>query len=401
MMAFKYRMSPNRAHTQMFEATAGCCRLVFNLAHEQAEIAWKRCGVTLSYADQCRELAALKRDDEYSWLRDVPGHALQQSIKDYHTARRRFWKGQGRYPRRKRKGRCRDSFRLPEGRKIAFSGDGRSTRAKLPKFGWVKFNQHRPIQGEVRYATVSRDGDDWYVSFTCSVAVAPSTGPRGRPVGIDVGIAQALTLSDGTVVELATMTNAEKDKLAHLSERLSRKTKGSNNRGKARRKLNRFVAKMRRRRNDQIHKATHDLATSRELVVIENLEVKNMTGSARGTTAEPGRNVKAKAGLNRSLLDRAPGEFRRQLEYKCGWYGSQLVTVPAAYTSQRCSQCGWAEKANRSSQAHFACTRCANTMNADHNAACNILAAGTAVTACQVNPDQLGQQQEAPPFMAA
>ncbi len=337
----------------MFEATAGCCRLVFNLAHEQAEIAWRRCGVTLSYADQCRGLADLKRGGEYSWLREVPGHALQQSIKDYHTARSRFWKGQGRYPRRKRKGRCRDSFRLPEGRKIAFSGAGRSSRTKLPKFGWVKFNQHRPIRGEVRYATVSRDGDDWYVSFTCSAPAAASTAPRGVPVGIDVGVAQALTLSDGAVVELATMNRSEKDKLAHLSERLSRKTKGSRNRGKARRKLNRFVAKMRRRRSDQIHKATHRLATSHELVVIEDLKVKNMIASARGTVAEPGRNVKAKAGLNRSLLDRAPGEFRRQLEYKCGWYGSQFVTVPAAYTSQRCSHCGWTEKANLGRPQHI------------------------------------------------
>ncbi len=346
MMAFKYRISPSRAQTQMFEATAGCCCLVFNLAHEQAETAWQRCGVTLSYADQCRELADLKRDGEYEWLRDVPGHALQQSIKDYHTARRRFWKGQGRYPRRKRKGRSRDSFRLPEGRKIAFKGAGRNSRAKLPKFGWVKFNQHRPIQGDVRYATVSRDGDDWYVSFTCSVAVARSATPKGAAVGIDVGIARALTLSDGTVIELATMSKAEKDKFAHLSERISRKAKGSNNRSKARRKLNRFVAKMRRRRNDQIHKATHHLATRCERVVIEDLEIKNMTGSARGTVADPGRNVKAKAGLNQSLLDRAPGEFRRQLEYKCEWYGSQLVTVPAPYTSQRCSECGWTEKAN-------------------------------------------------------
>ena len=402
LMAFKYRLSATKEQTALCEATAGCCRLIYNVALEHAETAWKMSGVTVSYADQCRELAVLKREPEYVWLKDVPGHALQQAAKDYHTARSRFFKGHGRYPRRKRKGRCRDSFRLPEGNKIAFKGAGRNSRARLPKFGWVKFNQHRPLEGKVRYATVSRDGDHWYVSFTCAVEIAEApTSLGGAAVAVDVGIAQDLTLSDGTVVELATVTQAERDKLARLGRELARKTKGSKNRGKARRRLNRFLAKLRRRRNDAIHKATHRLATSHAVVCVEDLKVKNMTASAKGTIDKHGRNVRAKAGLNRSLLERAPHEFRRQLSYKCEWYGSRLVTVPAAYTSQRCSRCGHAEKANRPSQARFSCTRCNFQANADHNAALNILAAGTAATACQVSPAPGDQQQEAPPFRAA
>jgi putative transposase len=106
-----------------------------------------------------------------------------------------------------------------------------------------------------------------------------------------------------------------------------------------------------------------------------------LTASAKGTLEAPGRNVKAKAELNRAMLNVAFGEIRRQLEYKCLWYGSELVAVNPAYTSQRCSECGQTEAGNRASQAVFCCLKCGHAENADHNAAKNILKAGPGLPA--------------------
>ena len=136
------------------------------------------------------------------------------------------------------------------------------------------------------------------------------------------------------------------------------------------------------RRQDALHKITTKLAKSHGRLIIEDLRVKNMTASAKGTVENPGRQVRQKAGLNRALLDHAFAEFRRQLEYKARWYGSTVVAISPAYTSQRCSRCGHTEAGNRPSQAVFHCLSCGHAANADHNAACNILAVGSTVTAC-------------------
>ena len=118
------------------------------------------------------------------------------------------------------------------------------------------------------------------------------------------------------------------------------------------------------------------------MVVVEDLQIKNMSSSASGTMENPGRNVRVKSGLNKSILDQGWGEFVRQLEYKLGWLGGILLRVAPQYTSQKCSQCGHISKDNRKSQAKFKCMACGFEANADHNAALNILAAGHAVSAC-------------------
>jgi len=173
-------------------------------------------------------------------------------------------------------------------------------------------------------------------------------------------------------------TLAEDRQLATVQRALARKQKGSKNRAKMRLRLGVLQARIARRRRDSVHKATTILAKNHSLIVIEDLRVKSMTASARGTIADPGLNVRSKAGLNRVILNVAFGEIRRQLEYKCRWYGSRLVTVPPAYTSQRCSVCGHTEHANRVSQAIFICRSCGHFGNADVNAAQNILAKATA-----------------------
>ena len=182
----------------------------------------------------------------------------------------------------------------------------------------------------------------------------------------------------------------EPSKLARLQRSLSRKVKGSRNRAKARIRLAGLQARIARRRRDATHKATTKLAKSHGLIVIEDLRVKAMTASARGTLEAPGRNVKAKAGLNRALLNVGFGEIRRQLAYKCRWYGSRLLAVNPAHTSQQCSRCGYVAADNRRSQAVFRCLSCGHAAHADTDAASNTLARGTvegpSVAVCGVMP---------------
>ncbi|HAH5580879.1 TPA: IS200/IS605 family element transposase accessory protein TnpB, partial [Escherichia coli] len=135
-------------------------------------------------------------------------------------------------------------------------------------------------------------------------------------------------------------------------------------------------------RRDYLHKVTTTVSKNHAMIVIEDLKVSNMSKSAAGTVSQPGRNVRAKSGLNRSILDQGWYEMRRQLAYKQLWRGGQVLAVPPAYTSQRCACCGHTAKENRLSQSKFRCQVCGYTANADVNGARNILAAGHAVLAC-------------------
>jgi putative transposase len=234
------------------------------------------------------------------------------------------------------------------------------------------------LAGQAKSITVRREGKHWYVSVLCEREVPEPKPNLGPAVGLDLGVVQAITLSTGEAWAIQGRTRSEERRLARLQRSLGRKRKGSRNRGKARARLAELHLRIARRRRDAIHKATTKLAKNHGLIVIEDLRVKAMTASARGTLEAPGTNVSAKAGLNRAMLDVAFGEIRRQLEYKCGWYGSALLAVNPAHTSQRCSHCGHMEARNRPSQATFRCLSCGHGAHADVNAARNILARGTA-----------------------
>jgi putative transposase len=167
-------------------------------------------------------------------------------------------------------------------------------------------------------------------------------------------------------------------RLRRYQKAVSRKKKGSCNRKKAVQKLSRLHARIARQRGDWLHKLSTKLVSEHPVIAIEDLKASMMSASAKGTAAKPGRNVRAKAGLNRGILDAAWAEFRRQLEYKAAAVGGEILSVNPAYTSQRCSCCGHVDKDNRRTQSSFACLACGHAENADVNAAKNILTAGHA-----------------------
>lgn len=163
---------------------------------------------------------------------------------------------------------------------------------------------------------------------------------------------------------------------------LARKQRFSNNWKKQKHRIQRIHSKIANIRKDFLHNLSTQLSKSHAMIVVEDLKVRNMSGSAKGSIDSPGKQVKAKSGLNKSILDQGWGEFCRQLEYKLAWLGGSLLKVNPQYTSQKCHHCGHTDKANRTNQANFECQSCGYKAHADINAAQNILAAGHAVLAC-------------------
>jgi putative transposase len=201
-------------------------------------------------------------------------------------------------------------------------------------------------------------------------------------IGIDVGIARFATFSDGSYLAPLNSFRRHEARLRHAQRSLCRKVKFSQNWRKAKDRIHRIHARIGNARADYLHKATSAISKNHAMVCIEDLQVKNLCKSAAGTVGNPGRNVRAKAGLNKSILDQGWFEFRRQLEYKLQWTGGMLIAVPPQHTSQRCPLCGCVSAENRISQAMFCCVECLHEDNADVVGAKNILARGHRVAAC-------------------
>lgn len=190
---------------------------------------------------------------------------------------------------------------------------------------------HRPVEGKVKNVTVSSAAGIWFVSVqTEQKAQIPVN--RGPAVGIDLGSAQAIVLSDGTVLDLPRTTSADRKRLATAQRAVVRRQRGSRNREKAKRRLARLQARYARRRRDAAHKATTTIVKNHGVVVIEDLKVKEMTRTGRGTVDSPGTLVKKRANENRALLGASPRTIRTMLEYKSVWYGARLVVVDPAHT---------------------------------------------------------------------
>ena len=255
----------------------------------------------------------------------------------------------------------------------------------IPKLGWKRFRRHRPINGVVRNATFSyAPGTGWMVLF--AIAAKPiKSPPNQKPsVGVDFGVSCSAFLSDEDTPRLMppTLTTGEQRRLLGLERRKARQVTWAkrHNKGRYSNRLRHTVAdiarlrdKQARRRQDFTHKLTTDIAKNHGIVAIEDLRVKNMTASAKGTVNTPGTNVAAKSGLNRGILDNAPAERRRQFEYKQNKFGYRLITVPPQNTSRRCSQCGYIDQGNRPGCGRvFACISCGYQEHADKNAAKNI-----------------------------
>ena len=375
---------------QLMKQFCGCARYVYNRTLSLERSIYKKDNKhSFKYAEAANRLPDWKKKNPF--LKDCNAQVLQQSLKDLERAYKNFFGKRANFPKYKKKYR-HDSIRFPQGVEL----DEVKQQIRLPKIGWMGYRKSRDIIGTIKNVTVSRRGEKWDVSIQTEYEVV-SSAPNPSEIGIDMGVKRFATLSNGDFVEPLNPFKQEQEKLAKLQRKLARQKKGSRNSRKTKRKiarLHRYIADSRR---DFLHKISTKIAKNHSIIYVEDLKVSNMSASASGTKESPGKNVRQKSGLNRSILDQGWYGFFQMLSYKLEQRGGKLIKVDPRNTSRTCPRCGLASAENRKSQATFACIRCGYRSNADEVGAINILRAGRARLACEtsgaVRPLSAGTQR--------
>ncbi len=379
LQAFKFEVHPNGEQARSMRRFAGSCRFVFNKALAMQKAIYEGGEKKLGYAGLCKTLTEWRNSTDTAWLADAPVHPLQQTLKDLERAYTNFFAKRADFPRFKKKGQ-HDSFRYPDAKQ--FKIDQPNSRIFLPKLGWLRYRNSRDILGVAKNVTVSQSCGKWFVSIQTEREIEQQVHPATSIVGIDVGITRFATLSDGSHIEPLNTFRKHQQRLARYQRAMSRKTKFSSNWKKAKARVQKIHTRIANVRKDFLHKATTTISKNHAIVCIEDLQVRNMSKSAAGSSDSPGRNVKAKSGLNKSILDQGWFEFRRQLEYKQVWLGGDVLAVSARNTSRTCPACGHVSADNRQTQAKFACMDCGYENNADLVGAINVLERGHRLLAC-------------------
>jgi len=372
---------PNGEQQRKMRRFAGSCRFVFNMALALQKHRYEQGEKKLGYAGLCRLLTDWRNSTETAWLADAPVHPLQQTLKDLERAYGNYFAKRAEFPRFKKKGQG-DRFRYPDPKQIKL--DAANSRLFLPKLGWLRYRSSRDVLGALRNVTVSHSCGKWFMSIQTERETEQPI-PQGDAVGIDMGVARFATLSDGTFYAPLNSFKRHETALRKAQRAMSRKTKFSSNWKKAKARVQRIHARIGNARRDYLHKCSTTISQNHAIVCIEDLQVRNMSRSAAGTKDVPGKNVRAKAGLNKSILDQGWFEFRRQLDYKLAWTGGYLIPVPPQNTSRTCPCCGHVSADNRRTQARFACVKCGHEEHADLVGAINVLRAGHARLACEVS----------------
>ncbi|MFI6789587.1 RNA-guided endonuclease InsQ/TnpB family protein [Nonomuraea sp. NPDC050383] len=373
----RYRLTPTPAQEQALAEHCGHARYVWNLACEQ-HAHWRPGRKSAPrFAEQCRQLTEARVESE--WLRAGSIIVQQQALKDFAQALANFFGGTHRRPTWRKRGQG-EGFRIV----AVKAGDvrrlsGNVGAVKVPKVGWVRFRWSRAVPDGVKSYRITRDrAGRWHVAFAVIPDPIPVPG-TGEAVGVDRGVAVSAALSTGEMLNAPGLRDPEKVRLLRLLRKLARAKRGSNRRGKVKRAIAKLKARETDRRKDWVEKTSTDLARRFDVIAVEDLKIRNMTTSAKGTIEARGRNVRQKAGLNRLIMAAAWGQLVQRLEDKAP---ERVAKVNPAFTSQRCSACGIVDAKSRESQADFRCRSCGYACNADVNAARNIkLAAGHAVSA--------------------
>jgi putative transposase len=412
---YKYRMYLGTDQEKTLDDWVRLCRSVYNLCVEQRKSMYFRYNensfstyekegkITESYSprrytnnfEQQREITQLKK--EFPEYAEVPAGVLakisdrvDQAFKKYFSNLKDYRSGKlKKFPLPPGFSSRFDDFSLLHMRSNGFElqvlGNNMARIFGFPKLkDGIRVRYHRPIDGQVLQQQIKKEGPNWYLCISVEKEIVPLSTNRDV-VGVDLGITRTAQLSTGKHESLPyDLLESLNQRKKVLQRRLKRKVGGnrdkkekqSNNYKKAYQKIAKIDRKIANIKAYHLKRVATEIAKTHSVVVVEKLKVKNMTASAKGTIESPGNRIKQKSGLNRKILLTSPYFFRTFLKEKCREFGSVYIEVNPAYTSQMCSKCEYVNKDNRLTQSEFKCSACGFELNADHNAAINILNKG-------------------------
>lgn len=355
--AYKYRIYPNKKQKEIISKTFGCCRFVYNKYLAKRIEMYEENKETFSYVQCANDMKQLK--SELEWLKEVDSTALQSSLRDLDMAYQKFFKEHSGYPKFKSKKTHRFSYKTKyTNGNIQYC----DKHIKLPKLGYVKTRDKQIPQGRILNATISQEPNGhYYCSICCTDTTFEQLPKANKNIGLDLGLADFVILSDGNKIENPRFYEKSEEKLAKLQRELSRKTIGSNRWNKARIKVAKLQKHISNQRNDFLQKLTTAIVNNFDIIGIEDLDIKSMK--------ETDSSIR-----NKRVGDVSWSEFRRMLTYKCGWHGKKLSVIDRYYpSSQICHCCGHRDGKKSEDIRFWICPNCNSELDRDINAAINIL----------------------------
>lgn len=361
LKAYKYRIYPNKEQEDLLAKTFGCSRFVYNQTLAYRKEKYEKEKKCMSRTD-CNNYCNRELKTQYEWLREIDKFALTNAIYNMDSAYQKFFKEYAGYPKFKSKHDSRKSYttNFTNGN-ISVDFDAR--KIKLPKLKQVRAKMHRKFTGQIKSATVSQvPSGKYYVSVLVETEHEPLPKAEGQ-IGLDLGIKDLCVTSDGRKYENPQILSKMERKLAKLQRQLAHKEKGSNNYYKTKRQMGLCHEKIVNARKDYLHKLSHEIISENQVVVSENLQIKNMVKNHH---------------LAKFISDVSWYELTRQLTYKAEWNERKYVKIDTFYaSSQLCSVCGYQNTGTKDlSVRKWTCPKCGAEHDRDINAARNILAEG-------------------------
>lgn len=355
--AYKFRTYPNKKQIEVLEKSFGCSRFVYNHFLNQRNEVYKNEKRCMKYTEQQNQLPSMKK--EFVWLKEVDSTSLQMSLRNLDTAFKNFFDGRADRPKFKSK---RDNYKTYTSNFVNNNIDIKKDKIKLPKLKWVKAKVHRYVDGRIINATISKTASGKYFVSICVETDVEQLEKVTENVGIDLGLSHFAILSNGEKIENPKYLKKSLQKLAIEQRKLSSKQKGSSNWNKQRVKVARLHERVANQRLDFIHKLSKRIINENQVIVLEDLAVKNMMKNDK---------------LAQSISDASWHNFVILLDYKAKWCGRTIHKIHRWYPSSKiCSECGYVMEDMPLHIREWECPKCDSIHDRDINAAKNILKQG-------------------------